>query len=125
MLTQFVPKYLGMAQNQLINYQNEYAKNRSVLGRVSVIPVALFDVALQTLKTPLWAIERIVVAAMNLVGILFHQNCNLRDSLVCIQGAGELLVSLAVVIPFVPVTLSIRSLQESTIQTICCQPVTG
>ena len=47
---------------------DQFSKHHPVLGRVCSIPAALVDVTLETLKTPLSALELTVMTIVNLAG---------------------------------------------------------
>lgn len=44
---------------------------RAVNARIISIPLAFLDVSLESLKTPLAAIEYLILSALNLLGVLF------------------------------------------------------
>lgn len=77
-----------LAQKPCINLQdglylklNNLSQSNKILGCFCSIPVAILDVALDTLKTPLWMIECVAMAAINLVGVAFSNKYTLKDAL--------------------------------------------
>ena len=52
-----------------------FAASHPLLGRIVAIPLAVADVALQTLKTPLIAIDAAASAVINLLGMFFFETC--------------------------------------------------
>jgi hypothetical protein len=77
-----------------------FAASHPLLGRVIAIPLAVADVALQTLKTPLTAIDAAASALINLLGMLFFKSCTFEQALYGINtaliGTAQTIVSLAI-----------------------------
>ena len=68
-------------QGKLYSKLNNFSRSNEILGRLCSIPVSILDVALDTLKTPLSAIEYLAMAAINLIGALFSKKYTLKDAL--------------------------------------------
>lgn len=63
--------YLESKQDSLYEKYNAFSKNHSFIGRLGSLPVALIDLTLDSLKTPLVIIECIAKAILHLIAKFF------------------------------------------------------
>lgn len=66
---------------------NAFGGKSPVLSRVLALPVAVLDVAIDTFKTYLSAIEHVALAVINLIGAVFSKKYTLKDALVSAELA--------------------------------------
>lgn len=60
---------------------NLYSKNHEISGRMLSIPVAILDVTLDTLCSPVQSIQLLANTVMNLLGAAFSNNYTLKKAL--------------------------------------------
>jgi hypothetical protein len=80
MIGKIVHISLGNVQDGLAVAQDKLRSKSPLLGLLAVLPVAILDVSIETIKTPLKAIEQLALAAINLIGAAFSHNCTLRGA---------------------------------------------
>lgn len=73
--------YSSKLQNGIYSEVNALSKNKPTFGRLTSIPVALLDVVIETMKTPLKVIETAALAIINFFGAVFSSRCTLKDFL--------------------------------------------
>jgi hypothetical protein len=101
----FAEKYLNLAQVKMYEVQGAYAKIHPNMGRISVIPVAVIDVVCEILKAPIGAIERIVVAALNLIGFLFSSKFTFKEFIFSAEMGLKTMLNFPITVCLVPVKL--------------------
>lgn len=93
-------------QNALYSKLNTFSESHEFLGRIWSIPVCVADVAVQTFRAPLIAIELVAKGAIHLVGAAFSfENCAFKKSLESFEFAASCIVVFPVKIIFAPVYL--------------------
>lgn len=81
-----VDYHISRLQQGMYSELNEFSSSNEMLGRLSSIPVATADVALETLKTPLRVIEKLAFAVINLLGATFFSSCTLKGAMFNAEG---------------------------------------
>jgi len=87
MRTCFVLQKTAGLQDSLYSGLNNFSQTNKILGRFCSITVSILDVALDTLKSPLNAIEHVAMAAINLIGAVFSTKFSLKDALASTEFA--------------------------------------
>lgn len=87
MKTYYVEAYISKAQEALYTKLKDTSWTQPCLGRIAGVPVALIDITLETLKSPLQIIEGLALAIINLLGGLFHDNCTIKGFLLGMERA--------------------------------------
>ena len=105
MLTMFTEKYLNLAQVKMYEVQGVYAKIHPNKGRISVIPVAVIDVVCEILKAPISVIERIAVAALNLIGFLFSSKFTFKEFMCSTETGLKTMLNFPITVCLAPVKL--------------------
>lgn len=62
---------------------NNFSVKSPILGRLLALPVAVIDVAIDTFKPYLAAIEQIALVLINFFGAAFSKKCSLKEALIC------------------------------------------
>lgn len=91
-----------MLQKSIYSNLNNFSQRNKNWGRFFSIPVSILDVAIDTLRCPLTAIEHIALAAINLIGVAFSTQYSLKDALVCTEVAVLTAVCTPIKIVFAP-----------------------
>lgn len=89
-------------QDNLYVKLNSVSRVNKNWGRLYSVPVALLDVALDTFKAPLAAIEYVGLAGINLFEAACSKEYTLKDALVCTQIALEATVSFPIALIVAP-----------------------
>ncbi len=76
-----VPRFIDSKQLSFYRNFNTYSESNPILGRLLSIPVSIIDVAVDSLKFPLVAIECVVLGFIHLVGALFSNRYTLKNAL--------------------------------------------
>lgn len=115
MRTYFVNQKISELQDQLYSKLNNFSQSNKTLGRFCSIPVSILDVALDTFKSPLGAIEYVAMAAINLIGAAFSKEftlkgftfkeLTLKDALGCTEFALGAAVNIPVKLVVAPVKI--------------------
>ena len=82
--------YTATTQKQyaLYNDLNALAKENTMKGRFTAIPVAVADVALDTIRPLLSAVEFVALTVINIIGKIFcYPKCTLKGALSYVEGA--------------------------------------
>ncbi len=87
MRSNFIQDKTTELQNNLYSQLNKFSQTNKTLGRFCSIPVSILDVALDTLRSPLHAIEQVAMVAINLIGAVFSTEYSLRDALFSTESA--------------------------------------
>jgi hypothetical protein len=72
--------YIKQAQNALYMEYHAFSKSHYYMSKLCYLPAKGVDVTLESLKIPLSAAEKIVVATYNLLGTRFDDRCNIEDA---------------------------------------------
>lgn len=92
MKTYIVDNSFTQMQNSMYEKLNKFARGglgeekHSILSRIWSVPVCLIDEALEVVRYPLRAIERIVMAVINVIGIVFSNKYSLTDALFSLES---------------------------------------
>ena len=105
MRTYAVYDTISKLQDNLYAKINSFSETNKILGHLSAIPVALLDVALDTLKTPLGGIECIALAAINLIGAAFSKKFTIKDALASTQFALGCTANIPVALMMAPIKM--------------------
>lgn len=81
MRTYIVEHNISQLQNDMYRKVHEFANTYENVGFLCAIPVAIFDVSLETFKTPLKVIEYLAYTAINVFGAACFYDCNFKDAL--------------------------------------------
>jgi len=81
MKSHLVLKTVTDLQDGIYSKLNNFSQSNKIAGRFFSIPISILDVVLDTLKTPLAAIEFVAMVAINLIGAAFSNKYTLKDAL--------------------------------------------
>jgi hypothetical protein len=90
------------------------ASAHPIMGRVMAVPLAFADVGLETLSTPLRAIEAAASAIINLLGMLFFNNCTLKQAVSNTNAALSLSAETVVALVICPLKLTYQVIANLT-----------
>jgi hypothetical protein len=82
MRTIIVDHYGARLQQAMFHEVNAHP----VVACLGIIPIALLDVAIDTMRYPLRAIECVAMAIINLLGAVFTSNCEIKDALIGLES---------------------------------------
>lgn len=105
MRTYFFHQKIVNLQDELYSKLNNFSQSNKTQGRFCSIPVSILDVALDTFKSPLAAIEYLAMAAINLVRAAFSKQFTLKDALACTEFALGSAVNIPVKLVLAPVKI--------------------
>jgi len=96
---------ISETQNNLYDKLNCFSSTDKTAGRIIAIPVGISDVVLDTLKTPLCAINNIYLIAINLIGSAFYQRFSLKRALKNTELALQNISAIPVKLAMAPIKL--------------------
>ena len=95
-------------QNNIYSKLNTFSKSNKIAGRFCSIPISLLDVGLETLKTPLSAIEFVAMAAINLIGAAFSTEYTLKDALLLTGRALDRIATIPTKLVMAPIKIAFQ-----------------
>ena len=103
-----VELYFINLQNTIYCELNVFSKSNKIAGRFCSIPISLLDVGLETLKTPLSAIEFVAMAAINLIGAAFSTEYTLKDALLLTGRALDRIATIPTKLVMAPIKIAFQ-----------------
>lgn len=92
-------------QDQVYSTLNDFSESHKFLGRMCALPVAIVDVGIATLASPALVIHSLGLAAINLLGVAFSENCSLKDALYSAKQACATIMIFPVKLAFAPIEI--------------------
>lgn len=106
----YLIRQIESLQNQMYDEFHEIVEARPIQSWALVLPISVLDIGSDIIKSPLYVINSLGKAAIEMFGALWSSRCTLKKSVRLLEGAAINLIGIPVHLVFAPIKITLQVL---------------